>query len=209
MKNEALTYGLGGALVGGFLVWVITMTTFNSNNTNMMQMMGYKTTTQKGMMQNPNTIDQHFIEQMIPHHEDAITMAKLALVKSDRPELRSLSENIISSQSLEIDQMKEWYKKWFGKEVSISNTNKMGMMGKSGINMGMMGNESDINRLENAEDFDREFLEQMIPHHQMAVMMANMLKSGTQRSEMKKLAEDIITAQTDEINQMREWLKSW
>ena len=49
----------------------------------------------------------------------------------------------------------------------------------------------------------------MIPHHQMAVMMASMLEDGTTRSEMKKLADDIITAQTDEIDQMRGWLKEW
>ena len=49
----------------------------------------------------------------------------------------------------------------------------------------------------------------MIPHHQMAVMMANMLASSTNRPEMKKLAQDIIIAQTKEINQMREWYKAW
>lgn len=49
----------------------------------------------------------------------------------------------------------------------------------------------------------------MIPHHQMAVMMASMLKGGTNRSEMRQLADDIITSQTNEIDKMREWLKKW
>lgn len=75
--------------------------------------------------------------------------------------------------------------------------------------MGMMGNETDMTRLQNASDFDRAFIEEMIPHHQMAVMMANMLLASTDRPEMKKLAEDIITAQTKEINEMREWAKAW
>ena len=77
------------------------------------------------------------------------------------------------------------------------------------MHMGMMGDESDMTRLEQAEDFDRAFVEEMIPHHQMAVMMATMLKNGTNRSEMKKLADEIIAAQNSEINQMRDWLKNW
>jgi uncharacterized protein (DUF305 family) len=40
-------------------------------------------------------------------------------------------------------------------------------------------------------------------------MMATMLKNGTERPELKKLADDIITAQTKEIDQMRQWLKNW
>ena len=41
----------------------------------------------------------------------------------------------------------------------------------------------------------------------MAVMMAKMLLSGTNRSEMKQLGQDIIKAQEAEIAQMRSWLE--
>ena len=77
------------------------------------------------------------------------------------------------------------------------------------MHMGMMGNDTDMARLENAADFDKVFIEEMIPHHQMAVMMANMLLSGTNRAEMKQLAENIITSQTKEINDMRSWYRIW
>jgi len=81
--------------------------------------------------------------------------------------------------------------------------------GTVSIHMGMMGDETDMTRLEQAEDFDKVFIEEMIPHHQMAVMMATMLERGTNRLEMKQLAKDIKEAQTKEINQMREWYKNW
>ena len=51
-------------------------------------------------------IDRHFIEQMIPHHEDAVLMAELALTKAEHPELRELAANIKGDQSREIDQMR-------------------------------------------------------------------------------------------------------
>jgi uncharacterized protein (DUF305 family) len=52
-----------------------------------------------GMYMMPNrsrlvgNIDQSFIEQMIPHHEGAIAMARLALTKSKRPEILSLAKD--------------------------------------------------------------------------------------------------------------------
>lgn len=201
--NNQIKYGLIGLFVGGIAVLLFMSSTLNSTNSGMM---GFKSNSQ-GMMQNSNGIDAHFIEQMIPHHEDAITMAKLALVKSNRSEIKQLAQNIIESQSKEIDQMKSWYKDWFGKDVPVST---QGMMGKSkGMHGGMMGDESDMTKLEQSTDFDKAFIEEMIPHHQMAVMMANMLKGGTQRTEMKKLADDIVSAQSKEIDQMRSWLKEW
>ena len=56
---------------------------------------------------------------------------------------------------------------------------------------------------------DSHFIEQMIPHHQMAVMMAQMLQQSTIRPEMKQLAKDIIEGQTREINSMRDWYRQW
>lgn len=211
MRRDPLFYGVIGALLGGAVVWFLTTSAVNTNNYGMMGMMGLRTTTGQGIIQNSDTIDTHFIEQMIPHHEDAITMAKLALQKAKRTEVKTLAQNIIVSQGKEIDQMKSWYKDWFGREVptGVQIMNRHGMMGSGGMHMGMMGDEEDISTLENASDFDREFVEEMIPHHQMAVMMASMLKNGTDRSEMKKLADDIITAQTNEIEQMRNWLRDW
>jgi len=125
--------------------------------------------------------------------------------------VKQLAQDIIDSQGREIDQMKSWYKNWFGKEVPKDQKvmGGHGMGQTSTMHMGMMGDSTDMTRLEQAVDFDKAFIEEMIPHHQMAVMMASMLKGGTQRPEMKKLADDIVAAQTTEINQMREWLKEW
>jgi uncharacterized protein (DUF305 family) len=49
----------------------------------------------------------------------------------------------------------------------------------------------------------------MIPHHEGAVEMAKALKTQNTRTELKELADDIITAQEAEIKQMREWLGKW
>lgn len=57
--------------------------------------------------------------------------------------------------------------------------------------------------------FDKAFLEEMIPHHQGAVIMAQMVLASSKRPELIKLANEIIAAQQKEIDMMREWQSSW
>ncbi len=205
--NNQLAYGGLGLLIGVLATWLVFVNT--GNNFNWPAMMGSAPADRQ--MGNFTQIDAHFIEQMIPHHEDAITMSNLALEKAKRPEIKQLAQSIISSQSAEIEQMKDWYRDWFGRDVASGNEVMMhhGMMSGAGFHMGMMGDASDTDRLANAADFDKAFIEEMIPHHQMAVMMASMLKQGTERAEMQQLADNITEAQTSEINQMRQWHNAW
>lgn len=155
------------------------------------------------------SIDKHFIEQMIPHHEGAIVMAQLALEKAKRPETKTLATAIIAAQQKEIADMKSWYKEWFGTGVPVAGQHMMNghMMGGSMNHMDSMS--GDMDKLRNASDFDLEFMKQMIPHHEMAVMMAQMLQGSTNRPEMKTLAQNIITSQNQEIEMMRGWEKTW
>ena len=207
MKNQPLLYGIIGLLAGSLLTVLFVTNTVNTNNYGMMQMMGIRQGTNGSPM--VNNLDQHFIEQMIPHHEGAIEMAKLAQERSKRLEILTLAKAIIQSQSQEITQMQTWYKNWYGTEVPVNSTVGMGM-GRGMMHGGMMGGQtSDIESLKNAANFDEAFLQEMIPHHQMAVMMAQMLLSGSNRPEMEQLGQDIITAQESEIEQMRSWLAEW
>ena len=58
-------------------------------------------------------------------------------------------------------------------------------------------------------DFDQAFLSGMIVHHQGAVAMAEMVLKQTTNPELIKLANEIIKAQTTEINQMKTWQTTW
>jgi uncharacterized protein (DUF305 family) len=82
-----------------------------------------------------------------------------------------------------------------------------GMMGRGG--MGCMNMAPDLEALKAAADFDRTFIEQMIPHHQMGVMMAQMVLMHSDRPEIRTLAESIVKAQTAEIKQMEAWYQAW
>ena len=150
------------------------------------------------------SMDQHFIVMMIPHHDGAIAMADLALSRARRPEIKELARSIKASQSQENAQMRTWYRQWFGGDVPSWTTG--GAMGMGGMGMGMgggmkmggmgmgmggmgMGMGTSLAALKNAADFDRAFIEQMIPHHRMGVMMASMAQSNSQHPQLRELPE--------------------
>lgn len=58
-------------------------------------------------------------------------------------------------------------------------------------------------------EFEQSFLQQMIQHHRSAIEMAKMVPDHTQRAELRQLAEKIISAQQQEIEQMTKWLTDW
>jgi len=203
-NNAAVLYIVMGLILGWLITSLFLTPSWTGYPINPWSMMGFRSN-------NVTNIDRHFIEQMIPHHEDAITMAKVALEKAKRPEIKSLAQSILTNQNTEITQMTMWYAKWYGQMVP-SNAIQMGthgMVGTGGMHMGMMGDETDVTSLSLAIDFDREFIRQMIPHHQMAVIMATMLENSTSKDEMKQLAKNIITVQNREIADMRSWYASW
>lgn len=85
---------------------------------------------------------------------------------------------------------------------SSRGTMMQGMM-ENGMGMSMML------RGKTGDDFDRAFIQLMIPHHQDAINMANMALNDAKHDEMKNLARDIISAQQREIDMMKEWQRSW
>jgi uncharacterized protein (DUF305 family) len=59
------------------------------------------------------------------------------------------------------------------------------------------------------DDFDKTFITEMIAHHQGAIDMANLAKTNAKHDEIKKMADDIISAQTKEIKEMKTWQGDW
>ena len=154
-------------------------------------------------------VDKPFIEMMIPHHQSAKEMAQMALNRAKSPEVKKLAQSIIEEQTREIEQMQTWYKQWYGTEVSSTGMN-MGMqsgMEQSMMQMEMMDREM-MEALENAQNFDREFLRQMTRHHRMATMMAGMVVNSAQHREIRTLAQNIIKSQSEEVTQMQQLLQA-
>ena len=141
-----------------------------------------------------------FLKQMIQHHHMAVEVAPLTASNTKRAELTKLGQDILASQSAEIEQMTGWLKSWHN-ETPGSMDSVPGME--------MMMKEMEALKGAKDSDFDRMFLDHMIPHHRAAVDMAKLVAERSERSELRKLAQDIIKAQSKEVGQMESWKKSW
>jgi uncharacterized protein (DUF305 family) len=163
--------------------------------------------------------DRHFLEMMIYHHQNAIEIAKLASNRSKHSEVKMLSSSILQTQTREIDQMKTWYKMWYDTDVTIDSKGMMQhhlAMMKMHRNSGMMGMyksrmsiQRDLMTLNNSPDFDREFIRQMIAHHQIEIHIAQMHLKHSTHLEVKNLAQSMIEAHRAEISQMQQWIQQW
>lgn len=144
-----------------------------------------------------------FIDTMIHHHLAAIDAAQTVATRAQHAELKGLASSIISDQQREIAQMRQWRAAWFGDAPQAVNLDLPGMKeGMHGV---------DLDKLDALKEngFDVEFIDQMVPHHEGAVTMANELLKHDVHPELKQMAEDIVRSQGDEIERMKIWQKEW
>jgi len=163
--------------------------------------------------------DRVFIDMMVPHHQGAVEMAKLAQQRGERPEIKQMADAIIRAQNDEISKMKSWRKEWYGSDQTPP-MNKMPMVpgattpGAAGSMDhsagGTMDMAKDVDKLRAAPaPFDRAFIDAMIPHHQSAIDATRAAETRAQKPEIKELAKAISTDQQREIEQMRAWRRAW
>lgn len=155
-----------------------------------------------------NDADVTFAQGMIPHHEQAVEMAALALAPTAgaSPEIQALATAIQGAQAPEIALMTTWLQTW-GRPLDMPGMEGMddmaGMDGMDGMD-GMMSTEdmASLATLTGTE-FDTAWAQMMIEHHQGAIAQAETLKAAGSNADVLLLADQIITAQQAEIDQMQ------
>ena len=134
-------------------------------------------------------LERKFINDMIPHHEEAVTAAQYAIdFGAQNPEVRKLATDIVTAQKAEIALMKEWYVEWYGEVYKNTGTYEPMMR--------------DISNLTGV-DRDKAFLEDMIQHHLHALAMVQDSAPQFIRPELKELSQDIASSQSNEVVAMK------
>ncbi len=183
---------------------VQTIQNSSTNNTNKQEKPSSdsKYATLKG-----DAFDEAYIADMLAHHEGALNMAEQAQAFTSHGEIRTLSTNITQTQSAEMIQMSTWQKDWGYKETMGGGHNSHGGAG-SDMGGDMVEMKNKLQGLA-GEAYDKEFLKQMILHHKQAVEMSRYAETNAHHRELKDLAKKVISAQAEEIEQMKQWQKAW
>ncbi|MFB0620529.1 DUF305 domain-containing protein [Streptomyces sp. AGS-58] len=158
-----------------------------------------------------NAQDVAFAQGMIPHHRQALEMAELADGRASSARVKDLAARIEKAQGPEIRTMTGWLTSW-GEQVpktGMDHSSHSGMSGMSGMPAmpGMMGDDDMAAlRKTTGKEFDSRFLSLMVAHHQGAVEMARTERNEGRYGPALTMADAVVTAQTAEIEEMRQLL---
>lgn len=141
-----------------------------------------------------NDADVAFAQDMIVHHSQALTMARLAPGRVADPRVRTLAERIALTQEPEAQYLQEW----------LTSHRQLVRNPEGHHAMTGMVTPQQIEQLTAARAgaFDSLFLTLMVTHHRGAVTMANELSTRGSDPLLQELATDISAGQAAEINRM-------
>jgi uncharacterized protein (DUF305 family) len=158
--------------------------------------------------------DVDFMSGMIPHHAQAIVMAKWAPTHGAREDVAVLCERIVVGQGDEIATMQTWLRdRGLPVPDAASTRHKMKMNGvEHDMLMPGMLTDEEMTALDRARgpEFDRLFLNGMIKHHQGAIDMVDTLfdsYGAAQDETVFKFASDVYADQSTEIARMHKMLE--
>ena len=158
--------------------------------------------------------DKDYLIHMIPHHQVAIDMCKMMIPLSKSKTIQNIYRTIMWNQKIEIllmKQVKTDIPMLSGEiitthrdtkfETSLSYDKKSIPKDYYCDPLFFKPNDHSAH-MNHMKHNDKSFLEHMIPHHQVAIVMSNRLLQHTNNTHMIRICYEIITAQRSEILKM-------
>jgi uncharacterized protein (DUF305 family) len=152
-----------------------------------------------------NDADVAFLQDMIPHHRQAIAMAELVDGRTRRPELVELAAGITASRDAEIRTMQGFLSRWNRPAPAAGapeqeESQVLGMLGQGQLDW--------LQTLAGVQ-FDLGFVTMLRTHHEGAVELAKAELGAGASAAVKALARQMIAAQQAEIRQLHRWKDAW
>ena len=152
--------------------------------------------------------DIAFAQQMIPHHAQALEMAKLATTRASSPEVKALAAQVTAAQDPEVRVLNTWLTAWGSDPMpGMDASDSAHDMHAMDMGDGMMSQQDmDALAAANGTAFDTMWLEMMVAHHEGAVTMARQILESSANPEVTAFAQKVIEGQTVEIAEMERLL---
>jgi uncharacterized protein (DUF305 family) len=144
-----------------------------------------------------NATDVSFVQNMLPHHMQALRTSEVVLERGEDPEVLQIARQIVEAQRREIAEMQGFLRR-FGAPAQPAPPDQQRVWAK---------NVADERAADAPREVETVFLTNMIPHHSAAVPMSQMeIEKGT-FEPARELAQQIKTAQRREIAEMTMMLR--
>ena len=153
--------------------------------------------------------DTKFMQDMIPHHNQAVQMSALVAERTNRQAIIDVAGRIDASQADEITFMQQWLRER-GEDVPDPTAHHAMHMSHDMAGMATPEQMAELATL-SGTDFDRMFLQLMIPHHEGAItMVEELLKQpgAAYDAVLFEFTSDIVNDQSAEIERMNALLAS-
>ncbi|MFE5488360.1 DUF305 domain-containing protein [Streptomyces virginiae] len=155
----------------------------------------------------PNAADHSYVQRMIEHHRQALTMSALAPERAASDPVKRLAERITAAQKPEIGAMQKWLSRHPAPAAGTGGPSAGHDHGHAPDHASMpgMATEQQLAELSDARgaDFDRLFLKLMTAHHEGAVTMAGEALAGGNNVAVEEMANEVVATQSAEIHRMR------
>lgn len=195
------------SLIGAVVAVTVTLAACGGSSTSESSATVQSSSTADSAVGAGDANDITFAQLMIPHHQQAVQMADIALAHGVTGDVKTLAEQIKGAQDPEIEQMTAWLAAW-GAPIEMAGSG--GHDGHDGMDMGGMSadgmmSDSDMMALDQAQgtEFDTMWLTMMIQHHEGAITMAQQVLATTSNAEVRQLADAVVSGQTAEIDTMK------
>lgn len=161
----------------------------------------------KKMDSAPKTGDSSldFLYEMIPHHEAAVSMAENVLKYGSDDQVKKLAMKIVQEQLKGIAQMEALLTK-LKKNPQVDKAKEAEYL--KGYNAAHKQMMEAMERIKPTGNIDKDFLEEMLPHHEGAINMASNILKYTNNEEVKAISQKIITDQQPQLKEMKQLLQS-
>jgi uncharacterized protein (DUF305 family) len=158
-------------------------------------------------------LDQAYIDMMIPHHQSIIPVAEAALPRLTDERLREIAQAVVAAQQPEIEELRGYREQWYGSAEPMPMDEAMmaamvellpGMSGTMEEMAFQMDAPAQVAAFCAAENPDLAFIDQTIPHHQMAIEASEVALEQATHPEVRDFAQRVIDAQQREIETLTE-----
>lgn len=135
-------------------------------------------------------LDLRYINAMIAHHRGAMLMAEKAATQTKRTEIKDLTVEILKNEPVAIAELYKWKKDWYNDSRKVTDP--------------IVANFGSYD-----DKFDLRFLNALIAHHQLGILMTKETRLKSNRSEILNNADAVEIFLNNGIKMLSEWRKNW